>query len=375
MSLIIPESSTPPAGLTLAEFARSHFLPHLESTIISHKEVETLLRLRILPALGHLQLCEITPQRVLTFRKQLIAEKLSASRVNAHLAALRRAFNLAIQWQLFDGRNPAAAPGMLRTEGRETFLSEPQLRALVAALQADEDRQSADAIMLLALTGARKSEILKAKWGQVDRQRKVLTVPRSKSGRRRQIFLSDEAIRILGRTPQGQAQDFIFPSARRSGQALAGLRGTWARVKAAAGTPAGVRLHDLRHTFASLLVNDGVSLYEIGKLLGHTQQSTTARYAHVRDDRQLDAVNAIARKTGPVAPPRNLFGGIERTEDAYQAAARQVLARMALRRAAESGRRTADPGANRESSIPAGGQVRAFGESPEASIFVFIPPD
>ncbi len=286
----------------MVEFVRDHYLPHVESTLISHKEVEAVMRLRILPALGHLRLGEITHAQVSAFRRQLIAEGISASRVNAHLAALRRAYNLAIRWDLFGGRNPAASPRMLRTEGRETVLLDGQLQALIAALEEDEDRGGASAVILLALTGARKSEILGARWEQVDRQRKVLVVPRSKSGRRRLIYLSDEAIRVLDRQPQGAGRDFVFPSARKPGQALAGLRGVWSRAKERAGTPEGVRLHDLRHTFASLLVNEGKSLYEIGKLLGHTQESTTARYAHLRDDRQLEAVNAVARRAGPVAP-------------------------------------------------------------------------
>jgi len=287
-----------PAVPTFESVVREHYLPHVQATLISHGENEALLRLRVLPAFGHRRMDEITPVHVAQFRRELVDEGLSASRVNAHLAVLRRVFNLAAKWQLYDGRNPAASPGMLRAEGREVFLSAEQLQAVLAALSADEDQVAASAVALLAFTGARKSEILGARWVHVDFQRRTLVVPRSKSGRRRHIYLSDRAVEILERQPRSPGQVFVFPSERRSGQALSGLRSVWARAKEKAGLPADVRLHDLRHTFASLLINNGTHLYDVGRLLGHSQLSTTARYAHLRDDRQLDAVNAVAKMAG-----------------------------------------------------------------------------
>ncbi|WP_026439772.1 site-specific integrase [Acidocella facilis] len=284
---------------TFETFVREHILPHAKETLRSYVEVEGLMRLRVVPALGKLHLDEITPLHVARFRKGMIDEGLSASRVNAHLAALRRAFNLAIEWQFFQGRNPAASPGMLRTEGREMFLDAAQVKGLLLALAADPDQGAASAVALLALTGARKSEILLARWSCVDFDRRILWVPRSKSGRRRPIFLSDQAIAVLKLQPRQPGAEFVFPSPRRDEQALSELRGVWARVKLAADLPEDLRLHDLRHTFASLLANDGVPLYDIGKLLGHTQLATTSRYAHLQADRQLEAVNSVGRLAVP----------------------------------------------------------------------------
>jgi integrase len=147
----------------------------------------------------------------------------------------------------------------------------------------------------LVFTGARRSEILKARWEFVDLKHRQLAVPRAKSGRRRYISLSDRSVEVLEKLPREAGQALLFPSARRPEQALSGLRNAWARAKAAAGLPAELRIHDLRHTFASLLINSGVHLYDVGRLLGHSQLSTTARYAHLSNERQLEAVNAVGK--------------------------------------------------------------------------------
>jgi len=286
---------------TFKAFVEERFLPHVRQTLRSHGESASLMRLRVVPAFGRFQLDEVTPLDIARFRQKLIDEGLSASRVNAHLAVLRRAFNLAIKWGLLEGRNPAASPEMLRTEGREHYLDAAQVKALLLALAADPDRAAASAVALLALTGARKSEVLEARWSYVDLDRRILWVPRSKSGRRRPIFLSAPAVQVLRLQPRQAGDGYIFPSPRIEGQPLSGLRGVWERAKVAAGLPGATRLHDLRHTFASLLVNDGVPIYDIGRLLGHTQLGTTARYAHLAPQTQLRAVEAVGRLAAPGA--------------------------------------------------------------------------
>lgn len=100
---------------------------------------------------------------------------------------------------------------------------------------------------------------------------------------------------MLATLPRAPGQEWLFPSARRPGRPIQGVRSAWARACRAAAIPDGTRLHDLRHTFASLLINAGWSLYEVGQILGHSQLSTTARYAHLRQDRLAEAVNAAGR--------------------------------------------------------------------------------
>jgi integrase len=168
------------------------------------------------------------------------------------------------------------------------------LKAIVA-LGGDPagDRDRPRAIALLALTGARTMEILGARWIHVDFNRNLLTVPLAKSGRRRHVTLSAAALAVLRLQPRAPGQEFVFPSARRPGRSIVAVRTVWDRAKAAADLPAGCRLHDLRHTYASLCVNRGIPLYDVSKLLGHAKQATTTHYAHLRDDRLLEAADTV----------------------------------------------------------------------------------
>lgn len=284
---------------TYATFVAEHFLPHVQRTIRSHSEYETMMRLRIIPFFGRLRLDEIRVNQVSSFGLELGASGLSNARCNRHLAVLRCSMNFALRQELYVGRNPAQSPHMLREECREVFLTGSQLQALMLALSFDTDRIASSVIALLALTGARKSEILNATWANIDVGRQLLTVPLAKSGRRRHVQLSDAAISVLLAQPRLPRQPYVFPSDRVPGQPLGGVRAVWARAKRAAGVPQSTRLHDLRHTFASLCVGRAVPLYDISKLLGHSNQLTTARYAHLRDDRLLDAANAV----GGIAMP------------------------------------------------------------------------
>ena len=257
---------------------------------------ETHLRLRILPFLGRKALDEINQDDVAALRRKLLAEGLCGATVNHHLATLRSMFNLALKWQLFEGRNPAASPGMLPEQHRDRFLSAAETQALVRALDADPFQDSASALALLILTGARKQEALRARWDLVDLDRGVLTVPLSKSGRPRHVPLSSAAVRVL----QLQAarripgNPYVFPSRHKEGMPLQGLRRVWERAKRAAGLPADLRIHDLRHSLASALANAGTPLYEIGAVLGHKQLSTTTRYAHHSPQRMVETATAAA---------------------------------------------------------------------------------
>ncbi|CAH2603761.1 Tyrosine-type recombinase/integrase [Rhodovastum atsumiense] len=280
---------------TVAAYAADMFIPHAREHLRSHANYEAAIRLRIAPALGRKALDEVTPAHIAAFRRGLIDEGLSNASVNRHLAVLRRMFSLALRWGLYQGANPAQHPGMLREEPRESYLAEAQVAALMAALGEDPDPLAGRAIALLALTGARRSEVLRARWADVDVERRLLTVPRSKSGRRRHIPLSDAALRLLETLPRAPGQEWLFPSPRRPGRPMQSVRSAWARARRAAALPAGTRLHDLRHTFASILINGGRSLYDVSRVLGHTQLATTARYAHLSPQTLVEAANMVGR--------------------------------------------------------------------------------
>lgn len=292
---------------TLAAFAAERYLPYVEENLASACNIRAYLR-RILRVMGRKALDEINQGDVAELRRVLIDERLSPSSVNRHLATARSMFNLAVKWQLVAGANPAASPGMLRERQRDAYLDAAQTQALVRALDADRCQVSAAALALLAVTGARKNEVLRATWDLVDLERGVLTVPkeRSKSRKARYIALSPYAVAILRRQAAQRTEQncHVFPSQRRQGKPLEDVRGAWARATKAAGLPAGLRIHDLRHSFASALANSGIPLNEIGTLLGHTQLSTTLRYAHHAPQRLVATAEVATRAW-------NLLPGVE----------------------------------------------------------------
>ncbi len=291
---------------SVEEFARDRYIPHIQENLRGAHNIEAYLRMRILPAIGKKALDEVTQADVADLRRKLIAAgDLANGTINRHLATLRAMFNQALKWELYEGRNPAASPNMLREVHRDKYLSPAETQALMRALDSDKDQIAAAALALLTVTGARRDEIKLATWENVDFGRGMLTVPRSKNGRPRYIPLSPFAVAVLerqvarrdaaeterqaalakARAPGKPVEDkgpnpHVFPSQRRPGEPMEGLRGAWARAKKAAGLAADLRIHDLRHSFASALANAGTPLNEIGTVLGHSQLSTTTRYAH-----------------------------------------------------------------------------------------------
>ena len=137
-------------------------------------------------------------------------------------------------------------------------------------------------IKLLLLTGARRNEITRAKWEYIDWQKKTLLVPCSKSGRPRLIQLNSAALELLRSLPREPENAFIFPSPV-TGRPSASLHFPWTRIRKRAGLNE-FRLHDLRHSFASFLVNKGVSIYVVQGLLGHANVRATQRYAHLANE-------------------------------------------------------------------------------------------
>ena len=284
----------------VAQFVTDRFLPYANENLRGAENFTAYTR-RINAHLGRLALDEVSISDVAGFRKALQTEGLSNSTVNRHLAALRRMFNLAIKWQMYAGPNPAASPGMLPETHRDLYLDPIQVQALFRALDGEVDQSAAAAIALLALTGARSGEILAARWNDIDLQRGLLTVPRSKAGRPHHVPLSTGAVQVLmAQRQRSHGHDVVFPG-KVVGKSLSTLRHVWVRVKKAAGLPTDLRIHDLRHSFASALVNQGISLHEVGTILGHSQLSTTRRYAHHAPQRLIETA-MIAMKAWNLLP-------------------------------------------------------------------------
>jgi integrase len=190
--------------------------------------------------------------------------------------------------------NPARGIKKPPVRKLQRFLSPTELGRLADALKAYLDGGGniypAAAIRLLALTGARRSEILNLRWREVDLERGVLVLPDSKTGAKL-VHLSPPAVEILTNLPHKDVNDFVIAGGKE-GAPYQSLNAIWEDVRAAAGLP-DIRLHDLRHTYASVGAGASLGLPIIGKLLGHTQAQTTARYAHLADDPLRKASNTI----------------------------------------------------------------------------------
>ena len=279
---------------TFASFVTDKYLPYVKERLRSYRDHESFCRLRLLPRWGTRRLDEIPPSDIVALQTDLRAQGLSNATANRYTVLVRRIFNLAIQWEVITIRNPAKNAELLREQGRERFLTVEQTRRLFRALDDEPSKTAAACLGLLALTGARKSEALKMRWDDVDIARRSWRVSLSKSGRARHIPLSDAALRILQLQSKVAGCAWVFPNRDADGP-LENVRKCWERVRQRAGLDPDLHIHDLRHAFASRLVNEGRPIYEVAQILGHAQLQTTQRYAHFANERLVDAANVVGR--------------------------------------------------------------------------------
>lgn len=277
---------------TLAEFVRDRYLPFVRSYKRSWQTDETVLRVHILPTLGKHPLDRITTEEISNLVNTMREMGYAPGTMNRVLVILRYAFNLAKKWKVIRlPENPAAGLTAGPDVQRSRVLDEEEVKRLVDSLAADENQSAAQAILLLLLTGARRNEVTHARWEYVDWTKRTLLVPRSKSGKPRLISLNGAALTLLQRWPRQEGNPYIFPSTA-TGRPPASLFFPWDRIRKRAGLE-DVRLHDLRHSFASFLVNRGISLYVVQGLLGHAHARTTQRYAHLVADTLSDAAELM----------------------------------------------------------------------------------
>lgn len=243
----------------------------------------------ILPRIGS--------RRVADLKRGDIAQLHDAMRETPHnanraLEVIDKAMTLAEVWGIREqGTNPCQHVTAFTEQHRQRTLTDAEMRRLWAALDAIEvegqEVPAAQAIRLLLLTGCRKSEWLGARWDWIDWQRGLLQLPDTKTGAR-DVHLPAEAIEILRALPRSSV--YILPG--RTGGPIGGLGRIWSRIRAAAGIPADVRLHDLRHTVGSLGDRAGLTKRQIADLLGHRQMSTTDRYINSADDHKRQTADA-----------------------------------------------------------------------------------
>lgn len=282
---------------TLRKFVSERYVPFIQTYKASWQTDETVLRIHVLPRLGGFALDEVKVDAVADLVNEMRRDGYAAGTINRAIVIVRYIFNLAEKWKVpGSGDNPAAGLTAGPEVQRNRFLTEDEAKALIASLQADENRTAACCITLLLLTGARRNEITFAKWEAVDWRRKKLLVAKSKSGKARAIALNPAALELIAAVPRLPDCPWIFPS-QITGRPSASLFFPWDRIRKRANLY-DLRLHDLRHSFASFLANRGVSLYVIQNLLGHVHSKTTQRYAHLTTETLMDAAHQVQDAIG-----------------------------------------------------------------------------
>ena len=253
----------------------------------------------ILPRFGKIKVASLTHEDIDALHRDVTTVRGTPVRANRTVEVLRAAFNLAIRWKWRED-NPASGVRRNIEEKRHRYLTKTEIAALAQALNEHSEQVSANAIKLLMLTGARRGEVLGASWDMFDLENGVWTKPSAHTKQRRlhRVPLSAPALRLLKEIKAGSAGPYVFPGV--DGKPLTDIKRTWASVCAKAGLVTAdaepkpnVRIHDLRHSFASILVSAGASLPLIGQMLGHTQVQTTQRYAHLFDDPLRKAAETV----------------------------------------------------------------------------------
>ena len=286
---------------TLEAFMMESYLPHIKTYKRAWPADDSYLRNHILPAMGRKYLDEIKATDIISFQQSMREKGYALGTCNRCLVLVRYAFNLAIRWNEPGViHNPTKEVSLYKLDNqRERFLSQAETRKLFECVARSENVMLQYIIRMLILTGARKREVLDSKWQDFDMARMMWTIPLTKAGKPRHVPISDAVVSLLNEVPKNHGQNYVFPNLK-TGQPFVSIFSSWNKARTDAGLE-DVRIHDLRHSFASFLVNAGRSLYEVQKLLGHTQIKTTQRYAHLTHDTLRDAANAAVVAIMPVA--------------------------------------------------------------------------
>jgi integrase len=260
----------------------------------SLKEDNKLLKNIILPSLGSLKIANVSRRDIESLHLRLKNTPYQANRV---VALLSKMFSLAVSWG-WRLDNPAQGIEKYQEEKRDRWLNDEELQRLWRVLDKHSENLTSYVFKFLLLTGARKGEALQATWDQFDLEKGLWIKPAhlTKQKKKEHLPLSDKALLLLAslKKQNTEASPYLFPG-RKAGQPLKEVKKFWSTVLKESKLES-VRIHDLRHTHASHLVSSGLSLSIVGKLLGHTQASTTQRYAHLADEPLRKATEVFGNK-------------------------------------------------------------------------------
>lgn len=308
----LEEARTAPTVAELADrFVKEHLPRKRPGTIAAY---ERTLNRHIRPHFGlHMKVADVAYADVDALHRKVTTAG-GPYAANRTVAIMSKMFNLAIRWNMRPDNPANPAKGIERNAEtkRKRYLAGDELARLLKALAAHTDKQSANIIQLLLLTGARKGEVFGMRWNDVNLDTGIWTKLGSTTKQKTDhvVPLSAPALQLLKEIQQQQQTakqrtlgEFVFPSDRKAG-CIIDIKGFWTKVRRDAGI-ANLRMHDLRHSFASELASGGASLPLIGALLGHSDPATTARYAHLFVDPQRIATEKVGAVIAAAGEPSN----------------------------------------------------------------------
>lgn len=281
---------------TVAELAE-RYLEFVRTYKRSYDIDQRYMRLHVIPKWGRLHINELDQTEILEWLNAKVAGGYAQATVNRWQVILGHMMRMAKRWGLPGSEvNPLEGVKQKDPDNRiERFLTPAETQRLKDAVEQSPNFMLRYIVALLLLTGCRKRELLDARWDEISFQRKQWRIPRGKTGMRH-VPLSDDALAVLRSIPRLDDCPFIVPNPETL-KPFTSVFHSWHNARKRAGLP-DVRMHDLRHSAASNLVNSGQSLYVVAKVLGHSQTKTTERYAHLASDTLLNAVNAASKATG-----------------------------------------------------------------------------
>ena len=287
-------------GPTVADLAGRYLEQHVSFRCKpkTQRTARSLVNRHIVPALGSLPLAAVERSHVLALHESL---RETPAMANMAVTTLRHMYTLAGDWEMVpeDFSNPCQGIPLNPERKRERFLTDAEFDRLGQVLDeasGNDGRISAGAvttIRLLMLTGCRKTEIMTLRWEHVDLGRAEMRIVDGKTGSRR-VHLSQSAVDVLAALPRAPDNPWVVPGAK-PGTHMADIDTAWQSIRARAGLH-GVRIHDIRHSFASRALALGEGLPVIGRLLGHRQIETTARYAHLTQDSVRKSAERVAAR-------------------------------------------------------------------------------
>ena len=283
---------------TFSEYYEQQYLPHKLDKLGADKETHDrqLYDAHLKREFGHITLDKIKLKAVEDLQMHLYKIGRAASTCNKYAGVMKHSLNLAVKWGII-AANPLVNIQQLKVNNEvERYMNSNELERMILVLNTHDNRMVSGMLLFMLSTGCRRGEAFRVKWEDIDMDKRIwmLRASTAKSGKRRSIPLSDSAMSVIDTLDTRNKFEYLFVN-KRTGDRYKCIKTTWNKIRQLAGVP-DVRLHDLRHQFASLMANGGRSLYEVQKVLGHSDPKVTMRYAHLQPSTLNEAVNSISSK-------------------------------------------------------------------------------